>query len=203
MIILPWLLGLTCSEVCTERQGLTIYNNCGEDYKVFRNGVLVPHRCLDGLFCDDYLDDNPTFYVKKFTDRSIQGMTLAEFYFPRSGPYWGDISLVAGYNVGVEIKYDGQTLKQLTRCVDPNCPDAYDLCDIAVTNLFNPVYRYESGGSMEITFCPDGENTQPLNGHRHRAVDYDVLPITCRVKLPVDDIRVEGDIFDEGAILND
>lgn len=205
MFILPLLLGLTCTEVCSPKEGLTIHNNCGSDFKVFRDQSPVPDRCLDGLYCSDFFNDNPAFHVRRAGDRWEQGVTLAELYLPTEGPYWWDISKVAGFNVGVEIKYSGTTLHTVTRCTEVNCEDAFFLCDIAVQNIYYPVYRGEVGGFIDITFCPSGDNSIPLRpppgGVRRVQESPENGPFTCEVKLWDKNIELDGTVVQGGAIL--
>lgn len=163
---------------------LTIWNQCGSDYTVKINGANVPSRCLNGNYCRDYYGSNPAFYVRKPVDDPQLGITLAELYVPIDRNAWYDISKVAGFNVGVEIKYSMGT--QDIVCADVNCPDAYYLCDIAVTNVFNPVYTGAPGGHFDITFCPESPSSKPLNPPSRGVERMQVPtagPFTCDVKI--------------------
>jgi len=183
--------------------GVTIINNCA-GYTVYRSGQPVRAGCLGGNYCNDFQGSNPAFYVKKPDDNFFLGYTFVELNIPSGQAVWYDISKITGFNFGAKIEYSvngdaGHTVV----CNDVNCPDAYWLCDIAVTNKFNPVYTHPPGGGFRVTFCPNEGNSQPTNpsplGVQRRQSNPGAGPFTCRVKI-YGNPSLPGTIVDGGAI---
>lgn len=175
---------------------LTIFNNCGSEYKVYYNGKLVGAECLQGQYCATYSGKNPAFYVKKETDNIQLGFTLVELNLPFNRDVWYDISRVTGFNVGAKIDYTysrptNDTVIDVVGhsviCNNVNCNDAYFLCDIAEANKFNPVYKNPYGGAFAITFCPNSNNSEPLVaspiGNPRFQKNQSAGPFTCNVKI--------------------
>jgi hypothetical protein len=166
-------------------KSLTIYNNCGDDTAVFSGARShqVSEACTDGRYCTEYAHTNPAFWVatKGHQDQNFGARTLVEFNFIDPHSIWWDISLVKGFNYGVQVVAKTRDGKPggphpETTCTNVNCKDAYWICDTAWNNLFSPVYNtYGTDIMFDITFCPmnvtDTLPLQKVTSKRHVSGD--------------------------------
>jgi hypothetical protein len=171
---IPSPLVSSTSRSITSRS-LTIYNNCGNDTAVYygARSLEVPSHCMYGEYCTDFSHTNPAFWIarKGYPTLNFGARTLVEFNFMDPYSIWWDISLVKGFNYGVQIiakEKDGRpaSVHPETTCTNVNCKDAYWVCDTAWNNLFHPVYNtFGSEGIFDITFCPNATDTEPIHKH--------------------------------------
>jgi hypothetical protein len=128
---------------------------------------------LHGQYCSDFSNTNPAFWVahKGHGSLNFGARTLVEFNFMEPHTIWWDISLVKGFNYGVQIlaktsNGNPASIHPETTCTNVNCEDAYWVCDTAWNNLFHPVYNTFGGDAVfDITFCPNATDTEPLYKH--------------------------------------
>lgn len=165
------------TDVSSLNRSLTVYNYCGDDLEVYYgpHSLSLPDECRNGSLCSSLSHTNPAIWVSKqgYPSLNFGSRTSVELNFLDPKALWWDISLVKGFNVGVQIKLfdtNGKPggIHPETVCTSVQCNDAYWICDTAWNNLFHPVYSsFGTEGYFEITFCPKNvTDTEPIHAVR-------------------------------------
>eukprot|EP00516_Mucochytrium_quahogii_P013346 CAMPEP_0203806074 /NCGR_PEP_ID=MMETSP0100_2-20121128/14618_1 /ASSEMBLY_ACC=CAM_ASM_000210 /TAXON_ID=96639 /ORGANISM=" , Strain NY0313808BC1" /LENGTH=226 /DNA_ID=CAMNT_0050714723 /DNA_START=435 /DNA_END=1111 /DNA_ORIENTATION=+ len=129
---------------------LLIVNNC-KNHTVYWSSESTSDPQYSQAIPEDYLTGN-----------DAGGHSLYEPNFRvSSNKDWHDISFVNGFNVGISVQvlgYSGSSPKAITAKAH-NSPDAFMICDTAVTNEWAPNWGYGKNANLtfKATFCPDEE----------------------------------------------
>mmetsp|Transcript_12981 Transcript_12981/g.21027 ORF Transcript_12981/g.21027 Transcript_12981/m.21027 type:complete len:267 (-) Transcript_12981:732-1532(-) len=158
---------------------LLIVNNC-KNHTVYWSSESTSDPQYSQAIPEDYLTGNgqvpPANNLQIWVDWSENIIGKEKFnpknnagghslYEPNfrvsSNKDWHDISFVNGFNVGISVQvlgYSGSSPKAITAKAH-NSPDAFMICDTAVTNEWAPNWGYGKNANLtfKATFCPDEE----------------------------------------------